>query len=237
MNKVLMAALGGTVAGVLISTQFVGPLLAQEGGQNLEVYQQLDMFGDAFERIRGQYVEKPDSQKLIDILQNQMNTLNQKRIPVERMPTVSIPVEPVRTVTTVTMKPNAVKPTATPIIQSLDSAPSAPAAVTKVNMASIAMHSANVSEDTSSVLSTSVTTNAMEVVSHSETTPVNIPVAAPNVLKPVVSFTPPDLSGAAATIVPRHKKGGTRPRGCPCCDPDNLDNIIDSMLFSHYPQT
>ena len=178
-----------------------------------------------------------DSQKLIDILQNQMNTLNQKRIPVERIPTVSIPVEPVRTVTTVTMKPNAVKPTATPIIQSLDSAPSAPAAVTKVNMASIAMHSANVSEDTSSVLSTSVTTNAMEVVSESETTPVNIPVAAPNAPKPVVSFTPPDLSGAAATIVPRHKKGGTRPRGCPCCDPDNLDNIIDSMLFSHYPQT
>jgi hypothetical protein len=33
----------------------------------------------------------------------------------------------------------------------------------------------------------------------------------------------------------RHKKGGTRPRGCPCCDPDNLDNIIDSMMFAHYP--
>ncbi|NBZ87374.1 S41 family peptidase [Stagnihabitans tardus] len=72
MNKVLMAALGGTVAGVLISTQLVGPLLAQEGGPNLEVYQQLDMFGDAFERIRGQYVEKPDSQKLIEAAINGM---------------------------------------------------------------------------------------------------------------------------------------------------------------------
>jgi len=27
-----------------------------------------------------------------------------------------------------------------------------------------------------------------------------------------------------------HKKG-VRPRGCPCCDPDNLDNIIDNFMF------
>jgi hypothetical protein len=40
-----------------------------------------------------------------------------------------------------------------------------------------------------------------------------------------------------STIAPRHKKDGTRPRGCPCCDPDNLDNIIDTMMFSHYPMT
>jgi hypothetical protein len=32
----------------------------------------------------------------------------------------------------------------------------------------------------------------------------------------------------------RHEKG-TRPRGCPCCDPDNLDNIIDKMLFMDMP--
>ena len=30
----------------------------------------------------------------------------------------------------------------------------------------------------------------------------------------------------------RHEgKGGTRPRGCPCCDPDNIDNIIDNMMY------
>lgn len=29
---------------------------------------------------------------------------------------------------------------------------------------------------------------------------------------------------------PRHSKG-TRQRGCPCCDPDNIDNIVDKMLF------
>lgn len=32
----------------------------------------------------------------------------------------------------------------------------------------------------------------------------------------------------------RHEKGRRR-RGCPCCDPDNLDNIVDKMLFSDSP--
>ncbi len=72
MNKVLMAAMGGTLAGVLVTTQFVGPLVAQDGGKDMSVYQQLDMFGDAFERIRSQYVEKPDSQKLIEAAINGM---------------------------------------------------------------------------------------------------------------------------------------------------------------------
>ncbi len=72
MNKVLMAALGGTVAGALIATQFAGPLIAQEASQNASVYQQLDLFGDAFERIRSQYVEEVDSQKLIEAAVNGM---------------------------------------------------------------------------------------------------------------------------------------------------------------------
>lgn len=32
----------------------------------------------------------------------------------------------------------------------------------------------------------------------------------------------------------RHNKG-TRPRGCPCCDPDNIDNILDNMIFLETP--
>jgi hypothetical protein len=32
----------------------------------------------------------------------------------------------------------------------------------------------------------------------------------------------------------RHNKG-TRPRGCPCCDPDDIDNIIDKMLSLEAP--
>jgi hypothetical protein len=33
---------------------------------------------------------------------------------------------------------------------------------------------------------------------------------------------------------PRHEKGRTM-RGCPCCDPDNLDNKIDKMMFLDIP--
>ncbi|MGV8988577.1 MAG: S41 family peptidase [Cypionkella sp.] len=72
MNKVLMAALGGTVAGALLVTQFAGPLIAQEADKNASVYQQLDLFGDAFERIRSQYVEPVDTQKLIEAAVNGM---------------------------------------------------------------------------------------------------------------------------------------------------------------------
>ena len=50
-----MAALGGTVAGVLATTQVAGPLIAQEADKSASVYEQLDLFGDIFERIRGQY--------------------------------------------------------------------------------------------------------------------------------------------------------------------------------------
>eukprot|EP01041_Mallomonas_annulata_P006262 gene6262-12679_t len=32
----------------------------------------------------------------------------------------------------------------------------------------------------------------------------------------------------------RHNKG-VRQRGCPCCDPDNIDNIVDRMLFLDAP--
>jgi hypothetical protein len=44
-------------------------------------------------------------------------------------------------------------------------------------------------------------------------------------------------SGGGGTLAARHDKGSTRPRGCPCCDPDNIDNIVDQLLFQHYPQT
>eukprot|EP01035_Chromulina_nebulosa_P021117 gene21117-27363_t len=39
----------------------------------------------------------------------------------------------------------------------------------------------------------------------------------------------------SAPLVPvRHDKG-TRPRGCPCCDPDNIENIVDKILFLDCP--
>eukprot|EP01038_Epipyxis_sp_PR26KG_P008025 gene8025-10874_t len=50
---------------------------------------------------------------------------------------------------------------------------------------------------------------------------------------------PTDLDNQSFAITtksskPRHDKD-LRQRGCPCCDPDNLDNIVDKMLFLEYP--
>lgn len=69
-----MAALGGTLAGGLLTTQFAGPLIAQEAAKTSSVYEQLDLFGDIFERIRAQYVEEVDSKKLIEAAINGMLT-------------------------------------------------------------------------------------------------------------------------------------------------------------------
>ncbi|MBJ6373626.1 S41 family peptidase [Sedimentitalea arenosa] len=66
MKKFVMAALGGTVAGIVATTQIAGPLLAQESTKSGSVYEQLDLFGDIFERIRAQYVEEVDASELIE---------------------------------------------------------------------------------------------------------------------------------------------------------------------------
>ena len=74
MKKFLMAALAGTVAGMVATTQFVGPLLAQESDRGASVYEQLDLFGDIFERVRAQYVEEVDEKELIEAAINGMLT-------------------------------------------------------------------------------------------------------------------------------------------------------------------
>ncbi|MEM1075788.1 MAG: S41 family peptidase [Pseudomonadota bacterium] len=66
MKKFAMAALGGTLAGAIATTQIAGPLLAQESAKTSSVYEQLDLFGDIFERIRAQYVEEVDPADLIE---------------------------------------------------------------------------------------------------------------------------------------------------------------------------
>lgn len=52
--------------GVVATTQIAAPLLAQEAAKTSNVYEQLDLFGDIFERIRAQYVEEVDSGALIE---------------------------------------------------------------------------------------------------------------------------------------------------------------------------
>ena len=74
MKKMLIAALCGTIAGGMLTTQIAGPMLAQDASKNANVYEQLDLFGDVFERIRGQYVEDVDSKKLIEAAINGMLT-------------------------------------------------------------------------------------------------------------------------------------------------------------------
>ncbi|MFO1141947.1 MAG: S41 family peptidase [Amaricoccus sp.] len=72
MKKIWMAGLGGAVAGVVVSTQFVAPLLADETDKDKTVYEQLDLFGDVFERIRSSYVEEVNSKDLIEAAINGM---------------------------------------------------------------------------------------------------------------------------------------------------------------------
>lgn len=72
MNKYLVAATAGIVGGVVLSTQVAGPLLAQEQEANQSVYEQLDLFGDVFERIRAQYVHEVDTSVLIEAAINGM---------------------------------------------------------------------------------------------------------------------------------------------------------------------
>ncbi|MGR3618343.1 MAG: S41 family peptidase [Roseovarius sp.] len=74
MKRFLFAALGGTAAGILLTTQVAGPLIAQENARNTTVYEQLDLFGDVFERIRTYYVEDVDEAELIEAAINGMLT-------------------------------------------------------------------------------------------------------------------------------------------------------------------
>jgi len=73
MKKFLMAAAAGTLTGIIVTTQVAAPLLAQESRPS-NVYEQLDLFGDIFERIRSQYVEEVDESELITAAINGMLT-------------------------------------------------------------------------------------------------------------------------------------------------------------------
>ncbi|MDB4145058.1 S41 family peptidase [Amylibacter sp.] len=66
MNKLILTALVGVISGALITTQFTDPLIAQETKRIKSTYENLDLFGDIFERIRSSYVEEIDEEKLIE---------------------------------------------------------------------------------------------------------------------------------------------------------------------------
>ena len=74
IKKFILAAAGGALASVIVTTQVAGPLIAQEADRKASVYEQLDLFGDIFERIRAQYVEEVDEEELLEAAINGMLT-------------------------------------------------------------------------------------------------------------------------------------------------------------------
>ena len=74
MKKSLIAAAGGITLGLLASTQLAAPLLAQSAEEKASIYEQLDLFGDIFERVRAGYVEEVDEKELIEAAINGMLT-------------------------------------------------------------------------------------------------------------------------------------------------------------------
>ena len=66
MNKYLLAGIVGCALGALVSIKLAGPVLAQDAETKKTIYEQLDLFGDIFERIRSEYVEEVNSKDLIE---------------------------------------------------------------------------------------------------------------------------------------------------------------------------
>jgi len=74
MSRLILAAGFGLSLGVMTALQFAAPVLAQSSNERSSVYEQLDLFGDIFERIRSQYVEEVDEAELIEAAINGMLT-------------------------------------------------------------------------------------------------------------------------------------------------------------------
>ncbi|QDL93480.1 S41 family peptidase [Paroceanicella profunda] len=66
MKKFAFAAIGGALAGAVVTTQFVVPVVAQENTDQKSTYEYLDLFGDIFERVRSSYVEEASDKELIE---------------------------------------------------------------------------------------------------------------------------------------------------------------------------
>jgi len=66
MKKLMIAAAVGVVSATFLTTQVAGPLLAQEASKRATTYEQLELFGDIFERVRLEYVEEVETKDLIE---------------------------------------------------------------------------------------------------------------------------------------------------------------------------
>lgn len=74
MKKMFLAVTVGCCLGAISALQIAGPVIAQTSEEKANIYEQLDLFGDIFERIRAQYVEEVDEADLIEAAINGMLT-------------------------------------------------------------------------------------------------------------------------------------------------------------------
>lgn len=72
MKKTLLSVTLGLTLGTLATTTLVAPLVAQEKADSQSVYEQLNLFGDVFERVRSEYVEEVNDKELIEAAINGM---------------------------------------------------------------------------------------------------------------------------------------------------------------------
>ncbi len=74
MKKIVLAAFLGGALGIFSAVKLAGPVLAENNTDKADVYEQLDLFGDIFDRIRSEYVEEVDAKELIEAAINGMLT-------------------------------------------------------------------------------------------------------------------------------------------------------------------
>ncbi|NCW06560.1 MAG: S41 family peptidase [Rhodobacterales bacterium] len=74
MKKIILAAFLGGTLGIFSAVKLAGPVLAENNTYKADVYEQLDLFGDIFDRIRSEYVEEVDAKELIEAAINGMLT-------------------------------------------------------------------------------------------------------------------------------------------------------------------
>ena len=72
MKNYYVAGFIGALVGLGVTLQFAQPIAAQDAEDASTTYEQLDLFGDNFERIRSGYVEEVDEKKLIESAINGM---------------------------------------------------------------------------------------------------------------------------------------------------------------------
>ena len=74
MKKIILAVFLGGTLGIFSAVKLAGPVLAENNTDKADVYEQLDLFGDIFDRIRSEYVEEVDAKELIEAAINGMLT-------------------------------------------------------------------------------------------------------------------------------------------------------------------